>query len=156
MTNFYILFNAAFVAWLSDKPENWPVGLERVLTAVDLLRGLGDGTYNELAFALDMAARLSLALGKLEDALHYMKEALQLLNTVPQIYGHEQFNFTHSKILRATGQSDKADDALKRAYKDVMQVAEQIEDNAMRRSWLENVRYNREIITEAKERGVAG
>jgi hypothetical protein len=102
-----------------------------------------------------MAARLSLALKKPEDALHYIQEAMLLLDTVPQIYGHEQFHFTFSKVLRATGQYDEADDALKWAYKGVMRVAEQIEDEVMHQSWLENVRYNREIITEAKERSVA-
>ena len=154
--NFHILFNAAFVAWLSDKPENWLVGLKRVQAAVDLLRGLGEESYNQLAFALDMAARLSLTLGHPEEALRYTQETIQLLPVAPEIYGREQLYFTYSRSLRIAGQTQEADEALERAYKGVMRVAEQTEDEAMRRSWLENVRYNREIITEAKERGVAG
>jgi tetratricopeptide (TPR) repeat protein len=150
-SNFHILFNAAFVAWHSGQPENWPAGLERVQAAVEILRGLGTDFFNNLAFALDMAARLCLALEQPREALEYAQEAIQLLPAAPEIYGREQFYYTYSQALRATGGTQEADKALKRAYKGVMQIAEQTEDERMRQSWLENVRYNREIIDMAKE-----
>jgi len=45
------------------------------------------------------------------------------------------------------------DDCLRRAYERVVLVAGKIQDDDLRRSYLENVPDNREILKEAQERG---
>jgi tetratricopeptide (TPR) repeat protein/predicted Ser/Thr protein kinase len=153
-SNFHVLFNAAYVAWLSRNPEDWPAGLERARAAVEILQGFGELFYNQLTFALDMTARLFLALNQPEEALRYAQEAIQLLPVAPEIYGREQFYFTYSRALRATGQHRDADEALRRAFESLMRIADQTKDKVLRKSLLENVPYNREMVTEATERGV--
>jgi tetratricopeptide (TPR) repeat protein len=153
-SNFHILFNSAYVAWLSRMPEDWPAGLERARAAVEILRGFGEVLYNQLAFALDMAARLFLALGRSEEALRHAQEAIQLLPVAPEIYGREQFYYTYSRALRASGRHRDADEALSHAYQLLLRIADQTKDNVLRKSLLENVPYNREMVTEATERGL--
>ncbi len=152
-SNLEVLFSAAYVAWLRADPDGWPVALERAQAAINIARKLD---YRQLVFALDMGARLSLASNESEDALTYMQELMQWLKIAPEIYGREQIYFTYSQALRATGQQRDADEALSRAYEWLMRIAEQTEDDVLRRSLLENVPYNREIVAAAKERGIAG
>ena len=63
-------------------------------------------------------------------------------------YTAEQFFFTHYRALLANGQQADAEDYLRRSYERVLQVAEQTDDAELRRSWLEDVRVNREVIAE--------
>ena len=141
-----ILFLASYITWLSSEPDDWEIGLDYAESAVKILRATND--QDNLAFALDLAARLHLAMGEHALALRNTKEVMSLLAASPQIYGHEQFYFTHSRALRATGQLQRADEALRHAHGWVMKIAAQTEDEALRKCWLENVRYNREIVQE--------
>ncbi|MEM7347395.1 MAG: tetratricopeptide repeat protein, partial [Chloroflexota bacterium] len=152
--SFHLLFNAAFVAWISPNSADWPKGLAWAQAATQIVQELGEGFHIELAFALDLTARLYLALGQIEEALSHMKELMQLAKIDPRLYGHEQFNFTYYNVLCAAGHPEEADEALKRAYAEVSRVAEKITDETLRRSWLAAVPYNRAIMTEAEARGV--
>ena len=63
-------------------------------------------------------------------------------------YAIEKFYFTHSRALLANGQPAEAEEYLRRAHERVRLVAEQTDDAELRRSWLEDVRTNREIIAD--------
>ena len=60
----------------------------------------------------------------------------------------ERYFFVHSRILRALGRGAEADAYLHKAYERVMLVASKTKDESLRRSWLENVRDNREVVRE--------
>ncbi len=62
------------------------------------------------------------------------------------------FHLTHARALRANGREAEADETLKQAYDYVMRVADNLQDESLRRSWLENVRDNREIVAEWQQR----
>jgi DNA-binding SARP family transcriptional activator len=57
-----------------------------------------------------------------------------------------RFYFTHSRILEANGQTEQARLYLQRAYERLRSIADQISDEALRRSFLENVSIHRQII----------
>ena len=63
-------------------------------------------------------------------------------------YAIEKFHFTHSRALLANGRLAEAEEYLRRAHERVLLVAEQTDDAELRRSWLEDVRINREIIAD--------
>ena len=63
-------------------------------------------------------------------------------------YAIEKFFFTHSRALLANGRQAEAEDFLRRAHERVLLVAEQTDDAELRRSWLEDVQTNREIIAD--------
>jgi hypothetical protein len=92
------------------------------------------------------AARLHLALGEAAAALAHSTEAIRLIETSPDLWEMEGSLYTHARALRATGRETEADVYLRRAYERVQLVARQTADETLRRSWLENVRDNREIV----------
>jgi len=106
------------------------------------------------AFCLEAMATLCLEMGKLEKALRYSKENIEMAEADPSPYMPERRFFIHSKILRALGQDQDADEYLHRAYERVMLVASNLSDEENRNSWLENVRINREILEASAERGI--
>jgi hypothetical protein len=67
----------------------------------------------------------------------------------------ERYFFVHSHILRALGRWAEADEYLQKAHERVMFVASKTQDETLRRSWLENVRDNREIVAAWRQRIVA-
>ena len=97
-----------------------------------------------------MAAR-----GEPEAALAASTEALRvgLTDFGPSFFN---FHFTHTRALRVNGRETEADDYLKQAYGHVMRVADNLNDESLRRSWLENVRDNREIVAGWERRRVTG
>ena len=70
--------------------------------------------------------------------------------------GHmlKQFFIVRSRALRAAGRAAEADEYLRKARERVMLVAGKIEDETLRRGWLENVRLNRELLAEWAARGL--
>ena len=56
--------------------------------------------------------------------------------------------------LRALDHDTEADEHLQRAHERVMRVADKTIDPALRQSWLENVRVNREILAACETRGL--
>jgi len=103
------------------------------------------GTY---ATAFMIAARLYLALDEADKALTHSTEAVRLAAISPSPLWPERIFLAHAHALRAASREAEADDYLRRAYERVMLVAGKIQDETLRRSWLENVRENREIVAE--------
>ncbi len=139
------LFRLVYAAWLSGEEADLRAGLIHLKRLVALLIEIDDKVG--LAYSYDYAARLYLALNETDEALNRTTEALQLVKAFPYpAYMMEQFFFTHSRALRAAGREAEADDYLRRAYERVMLVAHKTKDDTLRRSWLENVKENREIV----------
>jgi hypothetical protein len=64
----------------------------------------------------------------------------------------EQIHFQHSRALRVNGQEEEADETLRKAFERLMMVVGNISNEDLRRSYLENVRDNREIQVMYQER----
>jgi hypothetical protein len=92
---------------------------------------------------------LHLALGEPEAAFSTSAEVLRLADIMPFPPTPERYFFVHSRILRALGRGAEADEYLRKAHERVMLVASKTKDETLRRSWLENVRDNREIVAAA-------
>lgn len=89
---------------------------------------------------------MHLALGEPEAAFSTSAEVLRLADIMPFPPTPERYFFVHSRILRALGREAEADEHLQKAYDRVQLVASKTKDETLRRSWLENVRDNREIV----------
>jgi len=111
--------------------------------------------YFRHGFTLEFVAALCLELGKPDEALKYSKEIIEMAEINPSPYMPERRFFIHSKILRALVQESEADEYLQRAYERVMHVANNLSDEELHNSWLENVRVNREILEAHAEHGLA-
>jgi len=156
------LANQAYVALLEGGPANLRLGLEQAKRAAELLRGTA--ATDDLADALHVAAQLHLALSEweasqdqvgwtaehLEAALACSTEVMRLVAAWPA--QPEAYLYTHSRALRAVGREAEADDHLRQAYERVMLVAGKIQDETLRRGWLENRPDNREIMAEWEAR----
>jgi tetratricopeptide (TPR) repeat protein len=119
-------------------------GLVSAERAVDLWRAsTGLGTWAEPLLVL---VHLRLALGKVDEAFAVSREMIAVSQGGILTVKEEQYFYTHAMTLRALGRKDEADRYLQRAHERVMLVANRMKDPALRRSWLENVRANRDIV----------
>jgi tetratricopeptide (TPR) repeat protein len=107
-----------------------------------------------LGEAIDLAARLHLALDEPDEALEHSNELIHLLETRHRNYAPQQYLFTHTTVLRALGKEEEADEFLGRAYRWVMRIANNLLDEELKKSYLENVKVNRQIVAEAAARGI--
>ncbi len=145
--------DVAYAALLEGDLAGLRAGLEQVKRAVHLYPDYW--TYEFfLAYTLDVEAQLRLALGEVDEAVTCSTKVMQLMDTYPTIWWSERYHFTHPRALRVAGREAEANDFLRRAYERVMLVAEKTHDETLRRSWLENVRANREILAEWRARGM--
>jgi hypothetical protein len=110
--------------------------------------------YTDIVERLNLAARLSLALGQNDKAVKYSSEAMDLIQISPSFLRPEVKFFTHARALFRFSQEDEAKEYLQQAYDRVMLVANTTEDEELRRSWLENVKVNREILEACAKRGI--
>ncbi len=145
-----VFFNLAYTAWLGNDPAEWRQGLAYSSQVSARWRDL-DAEY-PLTFSLDMEARLMLALGEPALAAERTTDAVALADRLAGFTSQEQMYFTHACALRAVGRSEEADEYLRRAYERVRQAAAGLTSEKLQRAWLENVRYNREIIAEWQAR----
>jgi len=89
--------------------------------------------------------RASLGLGKREQALVHSRRALDLLRGEGVAVDWEhQVHYNHYLVCRAAGLHREAAEALERAYRTMQSLAETMGEEG-RRSFLEDVRVNREI-----------
>jgi tetratricopeptide (TPR) repeat protein len=95
---------------------------------------------------LHVAARLHFLLGHLDEAIALSTEVIQLSAGMPSPPYPELYRFTHSQILRRLGRDVEADSALRSAHERVMLVAAKLQDEALRRSWLEDAWLIRDIV----------
>lgn len=145
-----VLSNMGRWALLEGDAASLHHGLELTQQAID---GLTNSNWpQELTEALDVAAQLLLALNRVEQALTYSKECLRVSATLSSPVAPEQYFYTHARALSANGREAEADHYLQKAYDRVMLVASKTHDPDLRRSWLENVRDNREIVQEWEAR----
>ena len=98
---------------------------------------------------LTLRTRQALARGEGEAALEFSRQAIELLKTMP---ADESFNawalLLRYRALRAAQRGLEGRVHLRRAYERVMQVADHIHSDSLRRGWLENVLENREVIKD--------
>jgi tetratricopeptide (TPR) repeat protein len=140
-----LLINRAYCALLAADAAELRLGLDLVERAIGLMHR-GATWLISLAIAHRVAAELYLALADPDAALAASQEALRDLGVGR--YAAEKFYFTHSRALLASGRQAEAEEYLRRAYERVRLVAGQTDDPELRRSWLEDVRTNREIIAD--------
>ncbi len=91
---------------------------------------------------------------QLQDALAYSRQAIEISQRETSASEIERYSFTLYKCLAAEGEEAEADEYLEKAYNRVMLVAGKTKDSTLRRSWLENVAVNKEILEEAGKRGI--
>ncbi len=104
------------------------------------------GAKAEELLALSMKAFAHAQLNEQENALECSSQAIQILDRGQHYeYPHEIY-FNHFKILSAFDRETEALTYLQKAYDEVMRRAEQIASDEQRRSFLENVKLNREIV----------
>jgi len=98
---------------------------------------------------LDGLADISLAQGNLAAAQAHVEEILSYLETgsLHPMFGPFRVYLTCYRVLRANGDT-RADDILERAHSLLQERAARINDEAERRSFLENVAAHREIASE--------
>jgi len=143
-----------FVDLLAGRVETLRGGLERVLEGLDLLPD-ADVLHSWSGFGYETAAALHLMLGETDEALQCSTQGLRMMESDPAPWWPERRHFTHSRILRALGQEGEADLYLRQAYDRVMLVAGNTQYQELRRSWLENVEVNREILAACAQRGIS-
>jgi predicted ATPase len=150
---------AALVAWLEGKPSKMHDALEKVTRVVDSTKDKKGNVLPILVFALLTKASLHLALIETDDshadkALECTQKVLHLAEIDYEVGLPEMMLHLHSSALRANGREEEADEYLRRAYERVMMVAGKKMDDDLRQCYLENVRWNREIIAACRERGI--
>jgi tetratricopeptide (TPR) repeat protein len=139
-----VLWQQALLDFLQGREANLHHGLERVTQAIERIREANLAA--ELADALALRAWFQLALGQKDDALASSTAAVEQAARLP--IEPENVFWVHSRALRAAGRQAESDDYLRRAHQRVALVAGKTQDAALRESWLENVRFNREIMAD--------
>lgn len=159
---------------LENGPQQYNLGQgDSALALGHALSGLGDtqgataayeqalqryrqsGFLNRPAEALAGLARLALEQGDLAQALDHAEEVLDHLqsHTLDGTYEPFRVYLTCYRVLQAHD-DPRAAEILHTAYNLLQERAAEIEDPRLRRSFLENVRTNREILAACTERGI--
>jgi class 3 adenylate cyclase/tetratricopeptide (TPR) repeat protein len=141
----YALSYLANVSLLAGRPYQ---AVGRAKDALSLRQKLG---LHELATAdLTTLAAAHLKAGDTAQAVDYARQALAILDACqgegPE-YPHRDY-FVCYQVLAAAGLDEDARAALRSAHALVMSRAAKIADPALRRSFLERVQVNREIVQE--------
>jgi hypothetical protein len=89
----------------------------------------------------------------LNQAFESSSEAIQLPEKDPEACLLDEYCFVHARVLKALGCDDEVEPYLRKAFDRVIQVADNIQDDNHRQSWLENVAFHRAILAEASSRG---
>jgi len=142
-----LLAMSAKIAW-----REWQAGRRAKLApasgqidqALNLLRGTQWAV--EYGDALQTAALIALSCDQFEKALAFSEESIRIFSGMP--VKPDGYEYVHACALWANERNDEAADFLERAYQRIMLVARNIQNEDLRRSWLENVRLNREIIED--------
>lgn len=143
------LTDLAKLALQEGKQNLFHRALEQAESAVKITSDLNE--ERGLAEALDVSARLYLALGLSQEAFNHSSQALRLLESNPWLPKPQNHLYTHFLVLRSLGDQIEASDYLLRAYDRVMFVAGKFTDKPLRRGWLQNIEVNYEIVRLAEE-----
>ena len=104
------------------------------------------GSPPEQIRALSYQAMACLALGRLAEALSFSEQAVVLAGEGAAQDFSSEVLFNHAQVLAGNGRAAAAQRYRKKARADLLSRAEKIQDPQLRRSFLENVRANREIL----------
>ena len=150
----------AYSILFKDEPGSLKDGLDIANQAVSLFRSedLRDSTVPLwFAEALKTQARLQIRLGLLDEALDAARKLMVLLETPPVLPKPHEIHFIYSRVLAGLNRENEAKEQLEQAYYWVIEVAmNNLTDDRLRKSWLENVRVNREIVRMWEEHAVNG
>jgi predicted ATPase len=128
-----------------------PQALEAIEEALEI--GGGHKFFDGMAYGQNYKAEILLALGQCSEALAASEKCLDYSERrkLTNYFVYERFWSTHSRILRALGQTTEANEYLRRANDLMNQVAVKFSDAELRRGWLENVRANRHIQADVAQ-----
>ncbi|MGW8144743.1 MAG: protein kinase domain-containing protein [Anaerolineales bacterium] len=147
---------AAYIILVLGERSKLPMGVEKINSQTPFLRqrgfkfDLGDAMYIKGRLHLELFEQDRSQAGV---ALECIQEALECYQIESNwIIMPEQVHFQHSRALWANGLEQEADKALQKAYGRMRMVAGNIKDDELRRSYLENVRDNRELQAAYHER----
>lgn len=139
--------------------KEWETGqLRQIHRAAQLTNqavSLLDHTVWTLDYALakQSAAWVALAENQFETALEYAEEAQEILEKEP--VRPEGYRYVYICALWANNRAEEAAVHLEQSYQRVMKVANQIQNEEVRKSWLEDVSINRQIVSDwANEHGL--
>jgi len=149
---------AGFLSYLST--VSWRLGrradaIRQATQASEIHQSLGQQAY--LVDDLATLADIALGSGELSRALDFTHRAQALLEELggdgPE-FPHRDY-FILYQVLSAAGQAEPARAALQSAVDQMMARADKISAADMRRSFLENVPLNRQIVATARKLGLA-
>ena len=143
------LVDLAELALCEGGQERLRQGLAGARTAVETALDVGE--EGQWAAALDVSARLYLALGLPDNAYEDSSQAMRLLQSCPWLPRPQAHLHTHYLVLCALGRTAEAKDYLVRAHARVLFVADTFTDDALRQGWLQHVGVNREILHHWQE-----
>jgi class 3 adenylate cyclase/tetratricopeptide (TPR) repeat protein len=141
-----LLTGLVIVSILERDQGGIKAALDQLLACLDRVRETKDLDWT--ADCLEAIARLYLILERPSAGLKYAEEALDVIALLPGPTKSEIKYSTLANILYALDRNDEAAGYLTKAYDRVMLVANNTQDEALRKSWLENVRINRQIIAD--------
>jgi len=124
--------------------------ITKAIAAIENYRG--ESVEASQALASGVAALICLGLKQNEEAIRHSANAVRLLDVCPHIMSRtpEQLLYAHALALRANGRAAEGDECLRRAHERVAFVADRLDDEIQRRSWLENVLINRLIVRDGQ------
>jgi serine/threonine protein kinase/tetratricopeptide (TPR) repeat protein len=153
-----ILTNLTKSALLMGGKDILEQGLNHINTAIRYYSQFND--LGSLADNMTISAQLHLALFEIDGdrthldlAFENSSKAVQLPEKEIEACHLDEYCYTHARVLIALGRHDEVEPYLRKAFDRVIQVANNIEDENLRQSWLENVVIHREILAEASSRG---
>lgn len=130
--------------WEAGNLKQMRKAAEQIDRAITLLRST---RWNfDLALALITATWVAIGQNQAERALELSNESLQLFDNQP--VKPENWDYVQACALWAAGENEEANTYLERAYQRVMKVASATQDEALRKSWLEDVYFNRQIVND--------
>jgi tetratricopeptide (TPR) repeat protein len=151
-----------YQAWASVVLGHALAGLAQFVGAIEAYRR-AVALYREMhlshwaANPLAGLARVALARGDRTEALIHAQELAEYLQAHPKVGSTEEpllVYLTCHNVLRAVD-DPRAAEVLQAAYLLLQERADTIEDEALRRSYLENVPYHREIVAAWEEKHLA-
>ena len=154
-----MLYVSSEVALLDGSSEAVKLGLRQYSIALGLFQKI-----NFTIWSIDFVSA-GLLMSLVPDDPSYPSKALASIEKAIGVYKEDRFGFlSHppeylfilaSRVYRVNQQPQKADEYLRRAYERLMLAESNIKDDDLRSSFLENVRWNREILADAKTYGIA-
>jgi tetratricopeptide (TPR) repeat protein len=150
--------NCAHTSLIAGQPEVLKEGLDQITCSLGTLFRLGP-VDNWFAYCVKAGIHLALLsedTSHAGEALVAIEEALKIFKGYPVGWGtFELLFYTASQAYRANGLLEEAGTYLRKAYKRIMLIAGKIQDDDLRKSFLENVAENRAILKEAEAQGWA-